>query len=185
MIHPKDIMRQTSLRSRRYLQNNKRWVTQVNFPGPFAWTKRYFFSEDTPRNHRNYAMTGHWEGEGNEMWGSIADNIKLMMNTDYWQIPFTYQGPREKQNVAPIRISVLTEVNSNRFAGFTCQKHVKSPSIEEHGMNINQGPFASYDDLPRFAIKLLPPPSGKLNAMAARVSSPDVSTKMVPEGSFL
>eukprot|EP00392_Amoebophrya_sp_AT5.2_P014088 g14226.t1 len=75
---------------------------------------------------------------------------------DMYELPFVHQGPRQKQNTAPIRITVLTE-----------------------------GPFSSWDDLPSFAIKLLPPPSGKLNAMAARVVSPDVKTRIVPEGGFL
>ena len=75
---------------------------------------------------------------------------------DYWQLPFVYQGPRKKQHGSPIRIEVLTE-----------------------------GPYSSADDLPTFAIKLLPPVSGKLNAMSARVWSPDVVTRIVPEGSFL
>ncbi|CAD7961834.1 unnamed protein product [Amoebophrya sp. A25] len=132
------------------------WRSQLGV-GRNNFLNRFIPQEDTPLSFRNPAAMGTSEGDQNELWGSIADNaLRMAKFYDYFQLPFVYQGPRKKQHVAPIRITVAVE-----------------------------GPFSSWDDLPTFAIKLLPPPSGKLNAMAARIVSPDVETRIVPEGSFL
>ncbi len=93
------------------------WVTYTHgydLPTRMNMFQRYMPSEVTVagpmEGHRNYKLLGNHEAEGNRWWGSIADNLMQVATFDYWQLPFMYQGPRKKQNIPPIRITVLTEV---------------------------------------------------------------------------